>query len=969
VLNDKGLSKINNEIDTVLFEQVFRAESDYSDSTITQPKHLLEDSKQRIWIGQDQMVSLYDKNQLNNFLFANQYHTTSWTRGFSMVEDANKNIFAASQRGQLFRFDEAKRQFLALSAPKLCEVISHCLAHQDNKLLLATEKGVIAIELSKTGELLSWNLLIKLPNISFLAKDSQDRLLIGTWNTGLYTADLNKPNLNLTKITNLPFKVINDIFLDAYDNFWVSSDDGVAFLHKAFFVQAQLPAERNYLIAQQQGRDSSMYVTEGAIIAKVTTDGTFTSDLLIEGSKYRLKDILSVTQNQYGIWYGTSNAMVYRLKDNKIDSVLLNNSAAKVTYLLSDKNDHVWVCQHETKEVMRITPTMQVIHYGEQKGILSRVYAIKQAPDGNIYCGGNSKEFSLYQYDAQQDVFKNISSRMPVLSQLIDFRIDDIVIDHKKQIWLSGTHGLFHYQPDSTRHIAMHKQLEISALAAGNDGSLWLGSSEGLIKYHHKEFLIFDEMNGLPSKTISHRGISIDHQNHVWVATAAGLAYSQGLQSQVNRTPTPVFLSLKINGKKLRAETNKNIIVRNNSYLEAGFISLIFPSDKVLYQYRLVEKNNIGKWSAPNYRTEIILPQLHRGNYSLEIRALQQGAYLWSEPLRFKFNVETAWYLQWWAFVLYVVAVLAVIYLFFSLYTQHLTKEKEALENLVALRTQQIQEQKDNLDQQNKLLELQNINILASIHYAKRIQDAMLPTIKRMDELFAHYFVLFKPKDIVSGDFYWCNETKFALSRSLAKQIVAVVDCTGHGVPGAFMSLIANSLLDEICTIKGIEHTDLILKELNRSIQKSLKQGESENMDGLDIALCIIDKANQQIEFSGAKRPLFYLKDQQDTAIQAIKGHFHCIGGYHIPIETDYPRHIIPFEKEITLYLTSDGYQDQFGKSNKRLSSQTLRKVLYDFSTQAMSQQKLSLDQYFANWQADNYQNDDVLILGITILL
>jgi AraC family chitin signaling transcriptional activator len=963
VANDKGLSSIDNQIDTVVFRTVFRAEIEHSDSTITPPKFLLEDSKQRVWIGQDQAVSLWEDKKLTNFRFADKYHTTSWTRGFVIAEDGNGNIFAASQQGAVFRYDEQAKEFVNLNLPPICSIISACFAYKKNILLLATENGILEINLTKEGNFANWRMLLKMPNVSFIAKDSKEEFIIGTWNTGIYTSFLYQDQQKTKKISKLSFKVINDIFVDSSDNFWVSSDDGIAFLHSSFFISAQIPAERNYLISEQEGKDNSIYVTEGAIIAKVKTDSTFASSLILQGSTYYLKDILSVTQNQYGIWFGTSNAMVYRLQNNRLDSVVLGSNGAKIIYLLSDKHDNIWACQHETKEIIKISPTMKVTLYNAQKGIVSRVYSIKQDIKGNIYCGGNSKEVSLYKYDEINDKFLNISSPISS-SQTNEFRIDDIAIDKNNQIWLSGTYGLFKYSQDSTRRVVLPKKLEVNALAAGNDGSLWLGTSEGLLKLHENEVLHFDEMNGLPSKTITHRGILLDNQQHLWIATAAGLAYSQGLYSEIAKTPMPVFLSLKANNQKIRVKASKNIVFPNNSYIETSFISLIFPSDKVVYQYRLVEKSKAANWSSPASKSELILPQLQKGNYVLEIRALQQGAFLWSDALRFKFSVEMAWYLRWWAWVLYIVCIAGFIYGIFSWYTKHLVAEKEVLENLVLLRTQQIQLQKDDLDKQNQLLELQNVNILASIHYAKRIQDAMLPTIKRMHELFPDSFVLFKPKDIVSGDFYWCTETKFALSRKLAKQIVAVVDCTGHGVPGAFMSLIANSLLDEICIVKGIEHTDFILKELNKSIQNSLKQQESENMDGLDIALCIIDKANNCLEFSGAKRPLFYANN---GVLETIKGHFHCIGGYHVPVDTTYTRHKIEFKEEIVFYLTSDGYQDQFGANNKRLSSQQLRKMLLDNHKEKTSVQKELLENYFVDWQAGKPQNDDVLILGIRV--
>jgi serine phosphatase RsbU (regulator of sigma subunit) len=283
----------------------------------------------------------------------------------------------------------------------------------------------------------------------------------------------------------------------------------------------------------------------------------------------------------------------------------------------------------------------------------------------------------------------------------------------------------------------------------------------------------------------------------------------------------------------------------------------------------------------------------------------------------------------------------------------------------IELQKQEIILQKDELDIKSKLLQQKNDNVMASINYAKRIQDAMLPSTERMKDLFPDSFIIFKPRDVVSGDFYWCSETSLSFKKSLSRQIVAAVDCTGHGVPGAFMSLIANSLLEEVCNMRGIAHTDQILVALHQSLQKALKQEQNENHDGFDIALCIIDKTNQEIEFSGAGNPLYFV---HNNTFETIKGNFGGIGGHSRKIANEFVRHTISFDKTITFYIFSDGFQDQFGgDANKRYSSKRLRATLEEVYLLPMAEQKTKIEQSFIDWKQNYRQNDDVLLLGIKV--
>jgi phosphoserine phosphatase RsbU/P len=204
--------------------------------------------------------------------------------------------------------------------------------------------------------------------------------------------------------------------------------------------------------------------------------------------------------------------------------------------------------------------------------------------------------------------------------------------------------------------------------------------------------------------------------------------------------------------------------------------------------------------------------------------------------------------------------------------------------------------------------------------------------------VFPHHFVLLKPKNIVSGDFYYFQEKN-------GLYFLAVADCTGHGVPGALMTMLGHEILNEIIQTNGITSPDLILNELHLKVRKSLKQKERQNNDGMDIGLVVLDRVNQELWFAGAKNSLIYLRGDQ---FYVLKGDREPIGGKQLEMQRVFTKHIIAIHPELpmTLYLLSDGLTDQFGgKEKKKFGSQRLRELLLQMVELPMPEQKKLLDE------------------------
>jgi len=247
-----------------------------------------------------------------------------------------------------------------------------------------------------------------------------------------------------------------------------------------------------------------------------------------------------------------------------------------------------------------------------------------------------------------------------------------------------------------------------------------------------------------------------------------------------------------------------------------------------------------------------------------------------------------------------------------------------------------------------------------SINYAQKIQQAMLPSEQTLKKLLPNSFLSFKPRDIVSGDFYW-------IIKKNNKIFVAAVDCTGHGVPGAFMSIIGFDLLQKFANELGIEQPAQILNHLNNGIVNAFGKNidKTSVRDGMDIALCAIDMKNNLLEYAGAIIPLYLLRDNK---IIEIKGNRFSIGMIESQENNQYDNHIVNLKENDVIYLFSDGYVDQFGGSaGKKLMYKQFRDLLLNIHNLPMKKQKAFLEENIVKWKGDYEQVDDILVIGIRI--
>ncbi len=288
--------------------------------------------------------------------------------------------------------------------------------------------------------------------------------------------------------------------------------------------------------------------------------------------------------------------------------------------------------------------------------------------------------------------------------------------------------------------------------------------------------------------------------------------------------------------------------------------------------------------------------------------------------------------------------------------------EEGELQGLIAI-SREITRQKEyekKIEKVNKELEATNRDLTDSINYAERIQRAMIPKPSDLENLLPQSFVLFKPRDIVSGDFYWYTEKS-------GKIIVAACDCTGHGVPGAFMSLISNELLNQVVNEEGYTQPDQILHRLDEEIKRVLQQKRKNReslREGMDLALCTIDYNKQELSFAGAYRPLVYVRSGH---LREIKASPYPIGHF-LNIKKRFTTQNIKFKEGDVFYIFSDGYPDQFGgPKGKKYMTKRFKRLLSSISSYPPDQQKSLLKQELTEWQGDEPQVDDILVIGFRL--
>jgi len=390
--------------------------------------------------------------------------------------------------------------------------------------------------------------------------------------------------------------------------------------------------------------------------------------------------------------------------------------------------------------------------------------------------------------------------------------------------------------------------------------------------------------------------------------------------------------------------------------------------DKMMYSFWLENfDDEWSEWSGAVYQDFTNLPF---GTYTMHVKAKNVYGDV-SLPASYTFTILRPWYATVFAIIGYIILSGLVVYVIIKLYTRRLKQENIRLEGIIQERTAEIRKQKEELTD--------------SIEYASRIQRALLPHDRLMEDQKIEHFILFRPRDIVSGDFYW-------MASKNNKLLIVAADCTGHGVPGAFMSMLGMTFLDEIVIKSDITSTDRILESLREHVITSLKQSgkdtEESTKDGMDLAMVCIDKKTRQIQFSGAYNPLYLVRKlnpgeksriRKGEELDLPRGSIHDdeyillqIRGDQMPIGISEKK--LPFtsttlkDEGFNIYMFSDGFLDQFGgPQGKKFMSKNFKKLILELQTRPLKDQGAEMERILLGWMGEISQIDDILVMGLRL--
>lgn len=299
-----------------------------------------------------------------------------------------------------------------------------------------------------------------------------------------------------------------------------------------------------------------------------------------------------------------------------------------------------------------------------------------------------------------------------------------------------------------------------------------------------------------------------------------------------------------------------------------------------------------------------------------------------------------------------IILVLMIVVIIFILY-----RSKQKTNKIISLKNTQLEEQNAQINEQKRIIELKNLDLMDSIQYAKRIQDSMLVNVERLNDILEDAFIFFRPKDVVSGDFYW-----FGMKGD--RFIISAIDCTGHGVPGAFMSMLGNTYLNQIIYDQGITSPEKILEALSQEVQDGLKQSETSNQDGMDMALCSIDMKKKYVDFAGAKNPLVYIQNGEAVRLKADRLPI----GISFSEDQSFHNQRIEVRSPSCFYMFSDGFPDQFGgEDGGKFMTKRLQALFQEIHGESMNRQKEILGSTLDEWMKDEEQIDDILVIGFRL--
>jgi len=837
-------------------------------------------------------------------------------------------------------------------------------------------------------------------------------ILLGTQLEGVFVFDR---NLNFigkwdSKTSNLPDNTVAAFYVDhsPSSELWISTTYNISkvFINLPFYELSNLQGLEGAInnIAKFKGKiyvatDIGLfesYTDKNKYLKFNNTGGVSFQTFYLSSCHFGGEEFL-LSGTGMGLYCIKSNGNIYKVDDYVYSKDELKRESFYVRSILqSEINPERFYIGLDKRGIA-------VLNYNGKRW--EYIKQIRSNINGYVASMVESKKGDIFIYSGNPSglLFLSANDSIPVEFTIQDglpeASINNISKVNGQIIALTGR-GLYRYDDNSGRWISYDellggytKNLNCKDLYQDNDGDFWLSIADGRIYeiFFKKDSSTLKVIKGPLNVLPDVEKFDLKHfDNKIWIPKSKNIyVVDKGKMltpfPQINTLlskivigsdsilMTGTFYKTLNNGKRIPVLDNKEnpppeIKYSFNSVSFFWSMPYYIEEDYNLYTYKLEGfDKSWSKWEKVHYKDFTNLPF---GKYTFRVKGKTITDIETNEAV-FDFYILKPWYLTTVMIILYLIVFTLAIVGIIKAYTRKLKNENIRLEGIVAERTAVVVKQKEELE--------------SSIHYAKRIQMALLPSESILSENINNYFILFKPRDIVSGDFYWMTKKNNRL-------YVVAADCTGHGVPGAFMSLLGMSFLDEIIANEPSPRADYVLNKLRLHVTESLKQSGSDDeaKDGMDMALLVFDFNKSRIEFSGAYSPCFKVRkvkegndgkkvqenyiEMSDGSITNGKYILETIYASKMPIgissrmDEDFVFYELDLEKDVSFYLFTDGYIDQFGGPNgRKFMKRNFKRLILDIQDFPMKQQKEILEQRLKEWMGQTPQIDDILIIGLKI--
>jgi serine phosphatase RsbU (regulator of sigma subunit)/streptogramin lyase len=663
------------------------------------------------------------------------------------------------------------------------------------------------------------------------------------------------------------------------------------------------------------------------------------------------------------LWIGTwgSGVLGYNLLTEKIlriDSINSSLIKTTVTGLLEDHSGRIWIGTYDKGVFIYDEENKTIERLTVNNGLSdNRVYSFFEDSRNNMWICTDGGGINCYSPEGKITTIKKSSGNNSLSSNSVNCIYEDEV----GNLWIGTGIGLNKYiiKEQKFIHYFTKDGLPndyIYGILPDKDGNLWISTNKGISKFNPNitnesgsAFKNYDEGNGLPADEFNQGAFMETRDGKMFFGSVNGIVSFTPEKVIGNLHEPPVSItSFELLGKEFITDT----LASEKKYLELSWQKNTLAFSFIGLDYDMPSKNKYKyilegadqEWSPPTTRHWANYAQLPPGHYVFRVKASNNDG-LWS-PIgtAIYINIVPPFWKTNWFYAICIVLIIAGVFGFIKHRTSRIENEKKILETKVEERTHELAQK--------------NRDITSSIEYAKRIQQAILPPMEEIKQFLPESFILYLPKDIVSGDFYWFGEQG-------DKLVMVAADCTGHGVPGALMSMIGHNLLNQIVLEKGITQPSTILNHLNSMVQAALKQGVStiDTTDGMDVALCCFNKKTNELEYAGANRPLIIAGTGELRKIDPDK---MPIGGSQIGMERSFKNHSHKVKPGEVVYIFSDGYADQFGgDKGKKFMMKRFLEILQEIKDMPVREQENYLLNAILQWRGDNEQVDDILVIGI----